>query len=46
MKACTRLAPPAYTQTGEEHFASCWLYHQKAMPVVNPITEKEVERHG
>ena len=45
MKACTSLYPPVYTQTGESHWASCWLYHQKAMPAVNPITEEEVAKH-
>ncbi len=45
MKACTSLCPPVYTQTGESHWASCWLYHQKAMPAVNPITEEEVAKH-
>ena len=45
MKACTALYPPAYTQAGEKHIASCWLYHAKAPAAVNPITGREVTRH-
>ncbi len=46
MKVCSQLHPAAVAQEGEKHYASCWLYHQKAMPVVNPITGREVVKNG
>lgn len=45
MKACTAMYPPTFDQEGEGHFASCWLYHKKALSVVNPITGREVAKH-
>ncbi len=45
MKVCNQLYPGAYAQEGEGHYAECWLYHQKALTVVNPITDREVARH-
>lgn len=46
MKVCSMMYPPSYSQQGgEKHCASCWLYHQKAVRTVNPITEREVTRH-
>ena len=46
MKVCAQAYPAATPQTGEGHWASCWLYHQKAPVTVNPITEQEVVRNG
>ena len=46
MKVCNQLYPPTCAQEGEGHYASCWLYHKKAMPAVNPITGQEVVRNG
>ena len=45
MKICSSMYPPAYSQQGEDHYASCWLYHSKAVRTVNPITEREVVKH-
>ena len=45
MKVCSTMYPPAYSQQGENHYASCWLYHKKAVRTVNPITEREVAKH-
>lgn len=46
MKVCMQLCPSAYAQSSEGHYATCWLYHHKALTVVNPLTEREVKRHG
>ena len=46
MKVCSKYYPPTCAQEGEGHYASCWLYHQKAMPAVNPITGQEVVKNG
>ena len=46
MKVCNQMYPPACAREGENHYASCWLYHQKAAPVVNPITGQEVVKNG
>lgn len=45
MKVCSTMYPSAYSQQGENHYASCWLYHKKAVRTVNPITEREVAKH-
>ena len=45
MKVCSTMYSPAYSQQGENHYASCWLYHKKAVRTVNPITEREVAKH-
>ena len=46
MKVCSKFYPPTCAQEGTGHHASCWLYHQKAMPAVNPITGQEVVKNG
>ena len=46
MKVCSQLYPPTCAREGENHYASCWLYHKKAMPAVNPITGQEVVKNG
>ncbi len=42
MKACNQVYPQKYALEGEGHWCSCWLYHAKALDVVNPITGKAV----
>ena len=42
MKACNQVYPQKYALEGEAHWCSCWLYHAKALDVVNPITGKAV----
>lgn len=44
MKVCRTYYPPEYKVIGEGHSTSCWLYHDKAMSVVNPITGQGVLR--
>lgn len=46
MKVCNQVYPKTYSLEGEGHYASCWLYHEKALPTVNPITGKEVQGNG
>lgn len=46
MKACNQVYPMTFDQEGEDHWCSCWLYHPKALDVVNPITGKGVKKHG
>lgn len=41
MEACRNYEPPRY-ETGQKHTVSCWLYHEMAPRVINPITDKEV----
>ena len=44
MKICSRYFPP-YTQNGNEgHSAACWLYHDLAAPIINPITKRVTKR--
>lgn len=45
MKICSKMAPPAFQQKGENHKASCWLYHHKSVQAVNPLTGQEVKKH-
>ncbi len=40
MKICYEQAPEAF-ELGEKHTASCWLYHENAPEVKNPITNRE-----
>lgn len=40
MKVCKAQYPPNIKAQGERHTASCWLYHPKAAPVINPITKR------
>jgi len=46
MKACVQAAPQKYALAGEDHWCACWLYHPKAVDVVNPITGEGVVKHG
>lgn len=41
MEVCHKYAPPVY-QIGEGHTASCFLHHEKAPELINPITGQEV----
>ena len=44
MKACSAAYPKTYALEGEGHWCSCWLYHPKALDVVNPITGQGVSK--
>ena len=40
MKVCRDFYPPYTTAAGCGHTAACWLYHDLADPVTNPITKQ------
>jgi oligopeptide transport system ATP-binding protein len=40
MKVCNAFYPPCTKADGEGHTAACWLYHDLADPVTNPITKR------
>lgn len=41
LDVCTKAEPPQY-KTGDRHLVSCWLYHEMAPKIINPITKQEV----
>ncbi len=41
MEVCRTMQPPSFL-SGEAHTVSCWLYHENAPKINNPITNKEV----
>jgi hypothetical protein len=42
MKVCKQYDPQP-TPVAEEHAVKCWLYHELAADVTNPITGKTVK---
>lgn len=40
MKVCNSYYPPYTKACGEGHTTACWLYHEQADPVTNPITKR------